>query len=232
MSLGREQTESAARAADQSVDAPTQQISMAAVSDRCVNCGAPLASDQRYCVNCGERRGKPRFTVAVETDGEDAVTTVTTTSGSAPRRTRTSATFNLIAGVATLLLALGVGVLIGHNSTSATSKAPATQVITVGGNNSGASTNAASNAGNTGSSSSGSGKSSKSHKSSGSKSNAAASAKAPPPKVVVQKAAAAANKVTGGSAPTASPTVTAGGQCSDGEAGCQNGKFTGNMFGN
>ena len=26
----------------------------------CRACGAPLAADQRYCLNCGQRRGEPR----------------------------------------------------------------------------------------------------------------------------------------------------------------------------
>ncbi len=26
----------------------------------CEECGAPLAADQRYCLNCGQRRGEPR----------------------------------------------------------------------------------------------------------------------------------------------------------------------------
>jgi hypothetical protein len=29
--------------------------------ERCASCGVPLASDQRYCLNCGERRGNARI---------------------------------------------------------------------------------------------------------------------------------------------------------------------------
>src|ERR1700722_6408667 len=36
-------------------------------SDRCSSCGAELAVDQRYCVACGQRRGKPRFNLATPT---------------------------------------------------------------------------------------------------------------------------------------------------------------------
>lgn len=218
MSLGREQPD----VADTAVhfpDAPTPALSVAGSNDRCVNCNAALASDQRYCVNCGERRGKPRFTLA----GDSGETTETTAAVKPPRRARTSAGFNLIAGVATLLLAMGVGVLIGHNSGSSNSKAtgtPATQVITVGG---GASANTSSTAAaGTG----GSGAKTSSHGAKGK----AASGKAAAPKVVVQKAAAAASKVTGGSAKTAGATVTQGGQCASGSAGCENGHFTGNNF--
>jgi hypothetical protein len=206
-------------------DTPTQQLSLAASGERCVNCGAPLASDQRYCISCGERRGKPRFEVGGSSEPVSEPVTVSSVSAVPPRRTRTSAGFNLIAGVATLLLAMGVGVLIGHNNSngSGRSATPATQVITVGG---GAGTSTGSGAAaNTG----GSTNSSSHHGSKNKGGNAHAAAKAPPT-VVIQKAAAAASKVTGGSAPVAAPTVTQGGSCSAGTAGCQNGKFTGNNF--
>ena len=48
-------------------------------------------------------------------------------------------------------------------------------------------------------------------------------------KVIAQKAAASASKVLGAAAPK-NPTVTTGQSCTGG-AGCQNGKFTGNFFG-
>ena len=200
-------------------DAPTQQLAIAAVSDRCVNCGAALASDQRYCVNCGERRGKPRFTLAAPTEpAPDMVVTRTVQS----RRPRTTAGFNLIAGIATLLLAMGVGVLIGHNSSPASQKSAASPtVITVGGGSGSAGTATTANSG-------------PSNRSSGSakKSKSASTSKATkaPPKVVVQKAAAAAAKVTGGNANVAGATATQGSSCTNGQAGCQNGKFTGNNF--
>ncbi|MFZ0388585.1 MAG: zinc-ribbon domain-containing protein, partial [Solirubrobacteraceae bacterium] len=42
-------------------EAPTENLVAGTMGDRCVNCGAPLSSDQRYCINCGERRGAARF---------------------------------------------------------------------------------------------------------------------------------------------------------------------------
>jgi hypothetical protein len=201
-------------------DAPTKQLSVTGSGDRCVNCGAPLASDQRYCITCGERRGKPRFEVAGSSEPADELVTVRSTASVPPRRPRTSAGFNLIAGVATLLLAMGVGVLIGHNNGNGSGRAatPATQVIKINGGTS-AGSGAAANAG-----------SNSRHASKGKGGRAHAAAANAPPKVVIQKAAAAASKVTGGSAPVASPTVTQGGSCTAGTAGCQNGKFTGNNF--
>jgi hypothetical protein len=203
---------------------PTRPLAVAAAGDHCVNCGVPLASDQRYCVNCGERRGKPRFTLAAPTEAAVQETTVRTAS--APRRPRPSAGLSLIAGVATLLLAMGVGVLIGHNNSSANSgHQSSTPAITINGG--GAATNPASatGAGSTGGSFTGG-----SH---AAKAKHAASAKAAkaPPKVVIQKAAAAASKVTGGSAQVAGATATQGSSCAAGTAGCQNGKLTGNFFG-
>ena len=45
-------------------EAPTRQFAIFAGGEGCANCGSPLSSDQRYCVACGERRGRPRFPVA------------------------------------------------------------------------------------------------------------------------------------------------------------------------
>jgi hypothetical protein len=204
----------------------TPQLSVAGASDHCTNCGAPLASEQRYCVVCGERRGKPRFALAGPHE-EAAQKTATTASASTPRRPRTSAAFNLIAGVATLLLAMGVGVLIGHNSSSNNStKQAATPAITING---GGTAN-----GSTGSTAASNGSGSNNSANTGGKSKkrgSTKSAKNAPPKVVVQKAAAAASKVTGGSAKVADPTAQQGSACTAGTAGCQNGKLTGNYFG-
>lgn len=203
-------------------DAPTRQmVAAAGVSDRCANCGAPLASDQRYCVNCGERRGKARFSVA----GMAAPAVAeSTTVREVRRRPRMSSGSTLVAFIATLLVAVGLGVLIGHQNSNGRPVAatPPVQVVTVngGGGSTGASTDttASNSSGNTGSTST---KSSK---------------KVPAKKVVVTKVVAAkatqaASKVLGGATNLAPPTVTQGGSCSSGQAGCQNGKFTGTFFG-
>lgn len=97
------------------------------MGDQCTNCGAKLTSEQRYCVECGERRGQSRMPFA------DAVGQPTAAVAAPPPRKRPRMTANAawIAGIGTLVLALGVGVLIGrsgtHNST------PQNQVITVSG---------------------------------------------------------------------------------------------------
>jgi hypothetical protein len=101
----------------------------------CANCGAPLAADQRYCVECGERHGDPRLPVM--TGRRDLSTPALAPQPprkGASRLARASANTALIAGVGTLLVALGVGVLIGRSSESsqpAASAAP--QVVTIAG---------------------------------------------------------------------------------------------------
>jgi hypothetical protein len=40
---------------EQTAVLPSQQT-----LERCTGCGKPMAGDQRYCLNCGKRRGKPR----------------------------------------------------------------------------------------------------------------------------------------------------------------------------
>jgi hypothetical protein len=99
-----------------------------ATGDQCPTCGAPVAGDQRYCVECGERQGRSRF--ALRDDHPAAP------PPPAPRRRRlqASSATTLIAGVATLLVAMAVGVLIGHSGndrTAATS--PPVRVVTVPG---------------------------------------------------------------------------------------------------
>jgi hypothetical protein len=227
MSLGPERSDVAAPAELGGTGSaePTRQLSLAGTSDHCVNCGAPLASDQHYCVTCGERRGKPRFALAGPHE-EVVEEVVSTRSSSTPRRPRTSAGFNLIAGVATLLLAMGVGVLIGHNnSTTNTGKTAAAPAITINGG--GAANGSPGSAASTGSGSAGSKAGTAKAKHSGS----TKSAKNAPPKVVIRKASAAASKVTGGSAKVAGANATQGSACPAGTAGCQNGKLTGNYFG-
>jgi hypothetical protein len=193
-------------------DAPNALLS-GTVGDRCANCQKPLASDQRYCVGCGARRGKPRFSF------ESLAAQAAPAEAPEPKhhRTRISAATTLVAGIATLLLAMGVGVLIGHNSNSGVQRAAGPQVITVGGTGS----NVASAGGNATAKLK---KSGKVHKVKQVVVHLNAATKA--------KASAAANKVFGNSGGNlvSNPTQQLGQPCSGG-AGCNNGKFDGNFFG-
>lgn len=196
----------------------TTELVTGAVGSTCANCQTPMASDQRYCVSCGERRGKPRFAVSQLTAPTPALAAAGGPGERHPRyRPRMSSAGTLVAGVATLLIAMGVGVLIGHysNGTPQRSSSPF-QVVTVGGGS--GSTNATSPAGST------------------QRPTAAKAGKRPKTVVVhltpkvLQKASGAASKVFGSSGNLSkNATQKVGGSCSGG-AGCQGGKFTGNFF--
>lgn len=223
-------TAESAPASLHAAEAPTENLFAGPIGDQCANCGAGMAGDQRYCLNCGERRGRSRFAAGSAPMPGGAVTTTTVTTTAPPAR-RSSAGMTLIAGIATLILAMGVGVLIGQNNTSSSTqtRAAAPQVIVNGGGGSG-STGSSASAGNT--NASGSGKHVKTVKVlKTEKAKAANAAKASKPTAAaVQKAGNAAAKVTGGSN-TQKPTVQSGQACAAGSPGCTNGKFTGTFFG-
>jgi hypothetical protein len=210
------------------VEASTRQVIVGQVGDTCVSCEAPLASDQRYCLKCGERRGRSRFGAAATAAQHDPPPAGLPADPPQSQRRRVASGTALIAGIATLLLAMGVGVEIGRisngnnngNASPAHASAPSVQVVTVG--SGGGATTASSAPSTTGSTTKAKGK--------GSQPKATA-AKVVVTKKVAAKATQAASKVLGSSAQNlAPPTVKKGQSCSSG-AGCQNGKFTGNFFG-
>ena len=187
--------------------------SVAATShETCPACGSAMAADQRYCVECGQRRGPARvpFLDGIGQPSRDAQAA----RGSSRRRGRRPLDATLIAGVGTLLLALGIGVLIGRSSNSTTAKSPRVQVVTVAGGGSGASTGATGEAATAAAAAAGS----SSSKSKAATTKAATSdAKA---KAAVKRKAAAAPK----------PKIVTVGSPGHGP-GYQNGHFTGNFFG-
>jgi hypothetical protein len=165
-----------------------------------------MAPDQRYCIDCGERRGGGL---------RDAMPRAQSTAVAAapPRRPRLSANASLIAGIATLLIAMGVGVLIGRTGDStpkAVSNAPV-QVVTVpnGAGAAGAATSATA--------------------------AGSATAKASKKKAKAKKSVSAAAKTQQTAAQNnvklPPPVVKVGGACPKGAKGCQGGKFTGSFFG-
>jgi hypothetical protein len=100
-------------------------------SESCPNCNARMAADQRYCLNCGHRRGDPRLpfmdaVVFMESmnsapGGAGGATPPPPPAQSGGSNNKWNANAALIAGVATLVLAIGVGFLIGrtgHNDNS------------------------------------------------------------------------------------------------------------------
>ncbi len=105
-----------------------------------MTCGSQLAADQRYCLQCGQRQGEPRLPFMDATSMMDVAVQRRQPPAAAPtpprrgNKQRVSANTALIAGVGTLLLALGIGVLIGKTGNhSAATTAAAPQIIKVGG---------------------------------------------------------------------------------------------------
>jgi hypothetical protein len=186
-----------------SIDEETTELTAplrAASSERCPNCGSAMAPDQRYCIQCGERRSGGGLRDALPR------TQTTTVAAAPPRRFRMSANSNLIAGVATLLIAMGVGVLIGRTGDHSNKAAGTTPYQVVIPNAAGAA-GAAATTGTTAAST----------KSASTKSNAA------------KKKAASTTSATKAKLPPR--VVKVGGKCTPGAKGCEKGKFTGNFFG-
>ncbi|HEV7943658.1 MAG TPA: hypothetical protein VGP17_12765 [Solirubrobacteraceae bacterium] len=176
----------------------------AASGQHCASCGATLTPDQRYCVECGQRRGptRPPFMEGV---GQQPSAPAPAPAKKGPRFSPNTA---LIAGIGTLMLAMATGVLIGRTSSPSSKNSPVQYVTapTSSTGTTGGSTSATegSGAGSTTAKESGKGSSGKS-----SGSNAAA-------------------KVLGGKAPE--HAVVKQGTPGKGP-GYQKGKFTGKFFG-
>jgi hypothetical protein len=103
-----------------------------------------MAGDQRYCLECGRRRGDARIDyrpmlaaapagAAAVRAGTATTTTTTTTGGSAPRPSWSLPA--TLATIACLLLAVAIGVMIGRSGDGGSRSAatPAPQVIRVDG---------------------------------------------------------------------------------------------------
>lgn len=194
---------------------------VAASGEQCPSCGNTVAADQRYCLQCGQRCGEPRLPFMNAVTFMDAMKqpkTAAATPPAKPKRRGVSPNAALIAGVGTLILSMGVGVLIGRSGDHSTPATPAAaQIIKVpaGG---GAETATASTA------EAGSGK-------------GGANAKAKKPSSAAQKKEATTQKgaeeVLKPSAGVKLPpaTVKPGSTCPSGTAGCKGGEFTGDYFG-
>jgi hypothetical protein len=107
------------------------------MAEQCQECGVPLADDQRYCLNCGRRRGDARVDYR-HYMGAGAGSTATQVEPIAPpsppeeeKPERDYAPFAAVGGIAVLGLMLLVGVLIGKGNDN---PAPApTRVVVPGG---------------------------------------------------------------------------------------------------
>jgi hypothetical protein len=206
---------------------------MAGGGDNCPQCGSPLAKDQRYCLVCGARRGDPRLPFMDAVVFMDAVKQPqpgTEGDGGKPAATPTkrpllSANASLVAGVATLVLAIGVGVLIGRTGDSGGgNENPSVIEVHTNGGGGGEVEEAAPEANEGG----------KEKKTDGSGGKGATGKKESPKEEKEQneKAESKLDEVFESEANLAKPDQKIGGKCDPSEAGCSsNGKFEGNFFG-
>ena len=95
-------------------------------SVQCAGCGAPLAGDQRYCLQCGEPRvpmssfllgGEPFAAAAQAPPPPGPPPELRPPAGDGAQRA--NSTLTVIAGVGVLLLAIGIGILIGRSGNGA-----------------------------------------------------------------------------------------------------------------
>src|SRR5262245_3757175 len=106
--------------------ATTEQMTPPALGEHgepCSSCGAPLAADQRYCLNCGERRGDTRVDYARHLAANGAGGNG---NGAAAGRSRSGGDRDLtpllaLGGLFALGVMLAVGVLIGKGGNSGSS---------------------------------------------------------------------------------------------------------------
>ncbi|MEA2198326.1 MAG: hypothetical protein QOJ25_2377 [Solirubrobacteraceae bacterium] len=202
--------EKVASSTPSSTPSPEPQLLTTAVGDTCANCGARMAGDQRYCVECGERRGKSRYTMPTTAAGAPAMA-----AGQRPTRWGwMSSNASLILGVGVLLLAMGVGVLIGRDSVGSQRAAGPSRIVIQGSTGGAAAAAAPTTATTTPSTAAGTG-SSKSKSTSSSKSKA-------PSVTAASKLPPAAKKIPKN---LQSKVATLGSKCAGG------GKFTGTFFG-
>ncbi len=199
--------------------APTAQVQTAASQsgDQCPSCGAVLAADQRYCLECGHRRGDPRLPFMDAVVLMDAVKRPAHAPPPPAKKKRSGISPNaaLIAGVGTLLLALGIGVLIGRSGEHTAAPTQAAPIVIHGGGEEAKTASAAKTTTGGG---------------------AATSAKTKKQKAAALKEAEkhpAAEEVLkpAGNVNLPPAKIQPGDACSNSEAGCENGKFNGNFFG-
>jgi hypothetical protein len=117
------------------VDEPT--VVLGTEQSTCENCGSPLAPDQRYCVVCGTRRGPSTLPDAMRASGGPQ----RPRRGGQPPQQRGGASpaITILAFIGALLLAMGVGILIGR-ATNSSAKPQLVHVTVNGAGGSGSST--------------------------------------------------------------------------------------------
>jgi hypothetical protein len=136
----------------ESIESIARPPSAATGAAPCAACGAPLAEDQRYCLQCGERATPissvlagpppaPAPGAGTHLNGPVSPSSALAPPGAAPpslpgvpdggEAPGRGNAVTVIAGVGVLLLAMGIGVLIGRSGAAKPSGSAAAQVITV-----------------------------------------------------------------------------------------------------
>jgi len=197
--------------------APTH--SLAQSGEQCPSCSAHVAADQRYCLHCGARCGDPRLPFMSAVTFMDAMKAPAGAGASSPpprrQQRRMSPNMALFATIGVLLLAMGVGVLIGRSGNHSVATAPQAAPIYIHG---------------------GGGESEVTPPESGKSNGKGGGATAKVSKKGLQKEAntqEGANKFlhTDPSVELAKPKIKVGGKCKEGTAGCDGEEFTGKFFG-
>jgi hypothetical protein len=259
VSAGSEQTEPATPTPPTPPSEPAAQPAMPSMaafgsSESCPNCNARMAADQRYCLNCGHRRGDPRLPFMDAVVFMESMNSAPGGAGTPPpppsqqsggSNNKWNANAALIAGVATLVLAIGVGFLIGrtgHNdNSSAGNGGGEVKVVQVGGapvagGETAVTTEAESSTPESG------GKASTGSKGGGGKANnKPAAEKTTSEKTSIEEGSKEEEELAKEATKEALHTkegieletkVEVGGKCKQGAAGCsKSGEFTGNFFG-
>lgn len=116
---------------------------------KCRDCGARLAEDQRYCLNCGRRQGEPRIDFReyeappVQPQSQEIQPAPAAGEG---KPTRDYTPLAAVGGIAVLGVMLLIGVLIGKGEGGGTAPPPA-PVVVQGGEAGAAETSGAANSG-------------------------------------------------------------------------------------
>lgn len=100
---------------------------LGAEGDECSDCGSPLAVDQRYCLECGERRSGPRvdYDAHLSNVGPDAFVESSNSNGGSGRSgSDWGGAKGVAGGIAVLGIMLLLGVLIGRGQNTTTAQQP------------------------------------------------------------------------------------------------------------
>jgi hypothetical protein len=96
---------------------------------RCRSCGARLAEDQRYCLNCGERQGEPRIDFRQYEAPPVQPQEPAPSPPAADKPARDYTPLAAVGGIAVLGVMLLIGVLIGKGEGGGTAATPPPVVV-------------------------------------------------------------------------------------------------------